>query len=473
MTPISRASRHHLLSTKESGSAVLAALAVLAVTLVVVGTALTAAQHGFRTSHHSSRWTQAMHAAEAGAEIGLMTAQKDSWTADGWSGAPGPPGTSAVTLSISLSTGVPATGPISATVAADKVAMAAAEWLRIRSTGSVDLSGGAIAGLDTRDTLLRKLSLRKDRQSGAALGAPRATRTIEVLASPKSPYRRAILLDKKFNMGSGGIIDSFDSSDPAKSTNGLYDLSKRQSNGDVGVNDTQGASDLKDSYVYGSVAYSGPTIQNTDNVQGPVTTPFSRPLVPVRAPVWTTFNPMPSEITSAVTLTGGSSSSPARYKVSKVRLAGGDVLTLAPHAAGQESYVEIWVTGDFTTSGSSYMLQQPGVHVTYHIEGDVKVTGSSFVNQTNIAANNIVNVVTPAVGTPRSVTINGGGDIIGAINAPGSDFTMTGNAQIFGALIGRTLSTGGGQIHYDEALDKFSGTGDYGYSVASWVEAVR
>jgi hypothetical protein len=402
-----------------------------------------------------------------------MTAQKASWVADGWSGAPGPPGTSAVTLSVNLSTGVPATRPISATIATDKVTMGTAQWLRIRSTGSVDLSGGAIAGRDPRDILLRKLSLRRDRQSGATLTAPRATRTIEVLAKPNSPYRRAILLDKRFTMGSGGIIDSFDSSDPTKSTNGLYDVAKRQSNGDVGVNDTEGASDLKDSYVFGDVAYSGPTIQNTDNVQGPITTPFSRPLVAVRAPVWTTFNPMPSEITAAATLTGGPSSSPARYKVSKVSLAGGDVLTLAPHAAGQESYVEIWVTGDFTTSGSSYTLQQAGVHVTYHIEGDLKVTGSSFVNQTNIAANNIVNVVTPPVGTTQKVTINGGGDMIAAINAPGAEFTMTGNAQIYGALIGKKLSTGGGSVHYDEALDKLNGNGDYGYSVASWVEAVR
>jgi hypothetical protein len=283
-----------------------------------------------------------------------------------------------------------------------------------------------------------------------------------------------MLLDKKFNIGGGGMIDSFDSSDPAKSTASLYDVAKRQTNGDVGVNDTQGASDLSGSYVYGSVAYSGPAIQNTQNVQGSVTTPFSMPVVPVLAPVWKTFNPLPSTITTNTTLTGGTQASPSRYKISKLAIAGGDVLTLLPHAAGQESYVEIWVTGDFTTSGSSYILQKPGVHVTYHIEGDVKVTGSSFVNQTNIAENNILNVVTPASGATRSVTVNGGGDIIGAFNAPASDFSMTGTANIFGGLIGKTMRiTGGGSIHYDEALSKIYGSGDYGYTVGSWVEVVR
>ena len=321
--------------------------------------------------------------------------------------------------------------------------------------------------------MLRKLSLSRDRYNASAATAPQATRMIEVMAKPRSPFRLGLLLDKQITMGGGGVIDSFDSSNPAKSTAGLYDVAKRQSNGSVGVNDTQGTSDLKGAYVYGPVDYSGPAIQGTGNVQGPITTPFNRPVVPVLAPTWTTFNPTPTNINTAKTLTGGTFSSPARYKVSSVTLAGGDVLTLIPHAAGQESYVEIWVTGGMTTSGSSYILQQPGVHVTYYSEGDIKVGGTSFVNQSNLAANNILNVVTPVGPTVRSVTVNGGGDIIAAINAPRADFAMVGNAQIYGALIGKTMSMGGASVHYDEALAKATGNGDYGYAVGSWVEAVR
>jgi hypothetical protein len=84
-----------------------------------------------------------------------------------------------------------------------------------------------------------------------------------------------------------------------------------------------------------------------------------------------------------------------------------------------------------------------------------------------------VNLVSPPAGITQSVTINGGGDIIGAINAPGADFSMVGNANIYGSLIGKTLDTGNGSVHYDEALSKIDGNGDYGYRVASWVEAVR
>ena len=461
---------------RQSGSAVLAALGILAVTLIAVGAALFQASHRFRTGHQSGRWAQAGQAAEAGVETALMTAQKSSWIADGWSAAPGAPGTSPVTKTIALDAGVPATGPISASVSVEKISMGTREWLRIRSKGIANIAGGARPGIDTRDVMLRKLSLRTDRTTGMAVTAPQATRTVEILAEPfsKSPFRRALLLNKKFNMN-GGTIDSFNSSDPTKSRGGRYDIAKRQSNGDVGVNDTEGDSDLGSAYVYGNVAYSGPAITGTTNVQGTVSTPFSDPPPPVPAPAWTTYNALPTIINNTATLTGGTEASPARYKVSSVTLNGGKVLTLAPHAAGEESYVEIWVTGKFTTTGTSYVLLQPGVHATYHIEGDITLTGASFNNQSNLAANNIINAVTPAAGTPRKVTVSGNGTFIGAINAPGSDFAILGNSAFFGALIGKTMNlVGTAEIHYDEALKKFSGSGATGaWRVASWVEAVR
>ena len=467
-----------LLRARQSGSAVLAALGILALTSVVVGAALFEARNRFRTSHHSGRWTQAAHAAEAGVELALMSAQKDSWTADGWASAPGDPGTAAVTKTFPLSAGVPATGPINAIVSVDKIDLSGAKWLRIRSTGQADLSGGAVAGEDAQDVMLRKLSLRHDRATGASVGtAPRATRTIEILAEPatRSPFRKALLLDKKIDMSGGGWIDSFDSGDPAKSTGGLYDLAKRQTNGDIGINDTQGTSDLRGTFIYGDVGYSGPPIQNTSNVQGTISTLFSDPVSAVPAPTWTTFNATPTVISNSMTLTGGTQAAPALYKVNSVTVSGGKVLTLAPHAAGAESYIEVWVTGNFTTSGSGYILQQPGVHVTYHIKGDVTVSGSSFNNQSNIAANNIINVISVGAASNQKVTVSGGGTFIGAVNAPGANFTISGTANYSGAMIGKTMNiSGGASLHYDEALGRISGgASGGGYHVKSWVEAVR
>lgn len=451
------------------GSATLIALGIVAVTLTVLSTTLIEASHRYRTSGHSLRWAQAGQAAEAGADITMLTAKNGSWTADGWSSAPGNPGAAAISKTFTLDSA----GGITAVVTVDKVAVGSNNWLRIRSTGKATLYGGAISGVDENDVALRKVSLRTDRTTGAALSAPQSTRTVEILGKPGSIFTGALLLNKKFNMSGGGVIDSFDSSDPTKSTNGLYDITKRQSNGNIGDNDTQGASDLKSTYIYGNVSYSGPAIANTGNVQGTITTPFSKPTTDVAAPAWTSYNATPTVIGSSMTLTGGTQSSPALYKVSSVNVPGGKVLTLAPYASGQESYIEIWVTGDFTTSGSGYIVQQPGVHVTYHIEGDVTVSGSSFNNQSNLAANCSVELVTPPAGTTQKVTISGGGNFIGTMNAPAADFTISGSANFSGAMIGKTmLISGGASLHYDEGLMN-SGSGGGAYTFASEVEAVR
>ena len=269
------------------------------------------------------------------------------------------------------------------------------------------------------------------------------------------------------------MIDGFDSRDPTKSTNGLWDLAKQQSDGHVGVNDTEGASSLGNNFVYGNVAYSGATILGTSNVQGTVTTPFNKPINPVTAPTWTSFNATPTAITNTMTLTGGTASAPAKYKVSSLYIDSTKVVTLAPHAAGQQSYIEIWVTGDFTSTGSSCIQVQPGVHVTYHVQGNMTVTGSSFVNQTDRAANNIINLINPAATTIQAVTVTGGGSFIGAINAPGANVSISGNGEFSGALIGKTLGmTGGAKMHYDQALVDLGVPGN-GYYFAGFAEAVR
>ncbi len=462
---------HH---ANQTGSILVAALGVLVLTAAVVGIALIEAQYRYRTSHQSSRWAQASGAAEAGVEMALMSAQKSSWTADGWSAAPGAPGAGSVSKSFPLSAGVAGAGPTSADVSVDQITLSGNLWIRVRSIGRAHLFGGAAAGVDAQDVLLRKLSLKKDRVTGASMGTtPQATRMIEVLAEPRSPFQRSILLDQKLTMDPSSWVDSFDSSDPTKSTNSMYDLAKRTSNANVGINDTQGASDLRGASIYGDLDYSGAAPINTYGVTGTITTPFNRPVLPVKAPTWTTFNATPTVINGSMTLKGGAKGAPARYKVNSITLPGSRVVTMSPHAVGAESYIEVWVAGNLNIFGDGSILQQPGVHVTYHIEGNIDVSGSAFVNQSNIAANNIINVINPTTGSNQKVTVSGSGDFIGAINAPGAEITVAGSANMIGSLIGKTLiMSGSGGFHYDEALARTNSSGG-GYSVRSWAEAVR
>jgi hypothetical protein len=150
-------------------------------------------------------------------------------------------------------------------------------------------------------------------------------------------------------------------------------------------------------------------------------------------------------------------------------------VTIQPYATGQESYVNIWVTGDFQTSGSGYILQQAGVHVTYWVQGSINISGQSINNQSGLAANCAFNVVNPPVGQTQSVQVSGSGTLIGTVNAPGADFNISGSASLVGAFIGNTMQTSGsGGVHYDQSLAKTaSSLPGYGYTFASEVEGVR
>ena len=119
-------------------------------------------------------------------------------------------------------------------------------------------------------------------------------------------------MDRQFAM-SGRLIDSFDSSDPSKSTATRYDLAKRQSNGDVGVEpDTGGNSDLSSQYVYGDVAYSGPAMPAPTNVRETLPRRSMTPSNGWPKP-WTSVNPEPQHHHNHDDLTGAAQKKELRH----------------------------------------------------------------------------------------------------------------------------------------------------------------
>ena len=63
-------------------------------------------------------------------------------------------------------------------------------------------------------------------------------------ALAQSVWIRGITLKGAITMSGNSVIDSFNSGDPFKPTNGLYDLTKRQSHGDMGTLNSGNSSDL-------------------------------------------------------------------------------------------------------------------------------------------------------------------------------------------------------------------------------------
>jgi hypothetical protein len=146
-------------------------------------------------------------------------------------------------------------------------------------------------------------------------------------------------------------------------------------------------------------------------------------------------------------------------------------LTIAPNSDGTDSYIEIWVTGKLTTSGSGYITQDPKVHVTYWVDNDITLSGNSYLNQSGLAENVVIN----GVGTGHKITDSGTATFTGVIDAPGFDATISGGGAYSGSIIANSLNiSGGASLHYDEALNT-NGVGSSvgNYAFASWFEDTR
>ena len=500
----------------ESGSVLVTSLITTTILSVICGTTLYITSQNYNTASQTVAWHQALNAAESGVNQAIAALNNETWTnwgvydspvpniAPAASPAPAVP-TSAPdtthynlfrTTSIPLQTGgygvtnlvtVPGeASSLSNFITVDTAGMGldanGNQWYRIRATGFATAPGLRRVSGYRADSDLRKLSLVFDRKTGTSLGsaAPFASRTIEVIAQPLSSgqWARGITLLTWLSMSGGGVIDSFDSSDPFKSTSGLYDLIKHQNHGDVGTKNSTN-SDLRNTYVYGNVAYSGPAIKNTTNVQGTISTPFSPNIPPTSDPIWTTGSytsysgggSLPVTSPANTFTASGSKSSPTLIKINgDFTVPGGKTFNLVSND-GTDKYITVWVTGKFTTSGSGYITQSAKAHVTWIVDSDITVSGSSYNNQSGRAGNTSF----VGVGTNHKVTDSGSATFIGTINAPGYDITVSGTGQFSGALIGNTLTiSGGAGLHYDEALGKGSGSATVGnYAYSSWFEDTR
>ena len=179
-----------------------------------------------------------------------------------------------------------------------------------------------------------------------------------------------------------------------------------------------------------------------------------------------------------VTLTGGPSYSPENYKLSNLSVNNGiGRLILASHdvTGKQESYVNIWVTGGTTSSGTGIIQQDPHVHVKIYGEGSILIGGAGWDNQTRLAANLMAFGVTPPSYVLRDFRVQSS-TFIGVFNGGNTfDLTIEFGATFIGAAIGREADySGAGAFHYDESLSNLSSTGGpVTYQYASWIEDIR
>jgi len=348
------------------------------------------------------------------------------------------------------------------------------QWYRIRATGVAGVPGSPRVSNNRLDNDLRKLTLFLNRQTGGTTSSPQAARTIEVVVQPVATgtWARGITTRKWMSMAGDGdgnsliaVVDSFDSSNAAKSTLGLYDPIKRQRHGDLAMVDSTNA-DLKSTPVYGNLTYSGPPVANTNQVKGTTATPFNKIIPDTADPTWTPDSTYAGGANAPFLIfTSGTKNKPARIKINgDFTVAAGQTVTITNQDFSMtNNYIEFWVTGKFTTATGGVIVQSPYVHATWYVDNDITVSGASYLV---LRAENLSFV---GVGNNHAATESGIPPFVGTINAPGFDVTISGVGGYSGAVLANTLTLNNlGSIHYDEALKGSSTVANYAF--ASWFE---
>lgn len=473
--------------------------ALLTITLltIICATSLYVTSQNANATTQTASWQQALAGAEGAVDQAMSALNSQTWT--GWYTAAKPlPTGKPNSVNPIPASGPPASGSYNyyfpSTLAtsspagtADESGKTVSSWVtvdsaglpiksgyqeyRIRATGVVGAPGPARVSNQKLDNQLRKISLRMDRFTGSAVSTPQAARRIEVIATPvtNSQFPRAITMQNWLVMnGTGSIIDSFDSGSNLYSNNGQYIFSKHKSNGDVGLvlsSKGNNVSNLKDNAVYGSLQYSGPAVKKTTGVKGTVSSPFNTKLPAATDPT-TTFTAYNKNPDNDTVIASGSAASPTRLKLTGNFSLQKNFTINSSNPTGPDTYLEMWVTGNYNTTGNALVTQSSKVHVTWYVDGSISTAGNAYVNQSGLAANTSF----IAVGS-GSITISGNGDLIGTFYGPSRDVSFTGNGSLIGSVIGDNLTiSSNASIHYDEALGNGGAVTFSNYAYASWFE---
>ena len=277
-------------------------------------------------------------------------------------------------------------------------------------------------------------------------GGARRMVQAEVALSPAPPFPYGLFATGNgcaaLQIGGGSTTDSFTTAaggtyysthvpyggDIGSNGNVLMNGNSTQIGGSVGVpNPTIGACPAGVTEI-GGAGLLPPATQNTIETAGPYTMPVPPPP-----------NPLPPTTDMKLQKSGGNLV-PGSY--GNISVTAGGTVTLAP---GTYNINSVNLAGNATL-----VISPPGA-VIINIAGQgvatpVDLSGGTVSNPTGIPNNLLINYA--GTGT---VKVSGGAGSYLTVNAPNANVGITGNSDIYGSVIGRTISVmGGAKFHFDK-----------------------
>ena len=280
-----------------------------------------------------------------------------------------------------------------------------------------------------------------------------ASRTIQVTATNPGVFFAAIVVKDTIDMNGNDVLtDSYDSTDPAKSTLGKYDPLKAGDKGDI-VTTTGLTNSLKigNANVWGRAitgptggVYTGPNgavgstnwqrsgksgvesgwwINDLNYSIPDVTAPFVAAAPPASGLVGAVLYPvvlangnyMMSKLTANTVVTGKA----VLYVTSSIQFGNGETITILP--------------------GASLKIYYSGTDASFN--PIVNNNGPAAFQYFGLNSNN------------GTIAFSGQNGITGCIDAPYAKIVLTGGGHIDGSIVARTVKmNGNAALHYDESL---------------------
>ena len=128
--------------------------------------------------------------------------------------------------------------------------------------------------------------------------------------------------------------------------------------------------------------------------------------------------------------------------------------------------VIVYLDGNFDQNGQKSLTIAPGGSLIIYMGGSSTFTlnGGGIINQSTVPSN--FNIISASTG---AVKLSGGAVFYGGVYAPNADVTVTGNADSYGAVIGKTTDLGGTAAwHWDQSAQ--SPAFHFPVLLASWFE---
>ncbi len=323
--------------------------------------------------------------------------------------------------------------------------------------------------------------------SKAYVNVPMSTnlikRGVRVACTNRNTAIKGMLAKGSMNFGGNVVTDSFDSTDPTKSTGGTYDAAKKQANGYLGTNGKSAGVIRANGSVqlYGSVA-TGPTgtmnaiggakvgdtawmAGGSSGVQPGHSADDMNVYFPDVQVPFTGGYSIPTVLSGLLSLIGGTnytySLGSGTYQMSSLDMSSSKAMMITGDAI-------LYVTGDVSLSGQAYIYIAPGASLNLYVGGSTSIGGKGVMNP-SAQAKSFKYFGLP---TNTSVKFSGNSTFAGVIYAPNADLTMSGGGStdidFVGASTTSTVTMSGGyKFHYDESL---ANTTDAFYVASSWDE---